>query len=503
MRPRPVVVSILVAVAPCAAHAQPTVADSYARARALLDAAVAAHGGVGALRAARQAHVVLEGHDVHRNQSRRVAPPYDRAPHRVDLAVDLARGRLRFARTSAYPGGIPRATAFVSDGDRHWFVDRRTGTHTAQQWPAAASQWGSLFHLPQHVLLAARESPAPLRALGPLRLASGAVVDAVAAAIPNGTITLGFDPATRLLRAVLGVRADPLAGDAATETELVDYRPLGGLLLPTRRVVRVAGEVTQDLAYVAAVAGYAMPDSLAAPPAGSTLVTPPPPAEPVRALAPGVWTVGAPGAAALVVAFRDHLLVVDAPAAGSAETLARLAALAPGKPVRYAIPTHHHDDHAGGVRPYAAAGATLVTTPGNVAYLARMAAARATLAGDTLGAVTPRVETLTGARTFTDGARTVEIHDVGPGPHAEEMLVAWLPAEGILFQGDLVDVGADGVVRPGTHNATTAHFAAWLAARGWRVRTLAGTHGTLAAPGALAEILRQPLPPAAASAAWP
>jgi hypothetical protein len=40
------------------------------------------------------------------------------------------------------------------------------------------------------------------------------------------------------------------------------------------------------------------------------------------------------------------------------------------------------------------------------------------------------VETITDRRrVFTGGARTVEVHDVGPGPHPDEMPVAWLPAE--------------------------------------------------------------------------
>ena len=66
-------------------HAQSpsTVAGSYARARAALDAAIAAHGGAEALTAARRIRVTLDGHDIWRNQSRSVDPPYDReAPSR-------------------------------------------------------------------------------------------------------------------------------------------------------------------------------------------------------------------------------------------------------------------------------------------------------------------------------------------------------------------------------------------------------------------------------------
>jgi hypothetical protein len=41
------------------------------------------------------------------------------------------------------------------------------------------------------------------------------------------------------------------------------------------------------------------------------------------------------------------------------------------------------------------------------------------------------IEIVKGSRAFTSPQRTVELHDIGPSPHANEMLVAWLPAEGI------------------------------------------------------------------------
>jgi hypothetical protein len=56
MRSRRLTVLALSLTLPAVAPAQTagTIADSYTRARALLDAAIAAHGGLEALRAARQ-----------------------------------------------------------------------------------------------------------------------------------------------------------------------------------------------------------------------------------------------------------------------------------------------------------------------------------------------------------------------------------------------------------------------------------------------------------------
>ena len=107
-----------------------------------------------------------------------------------------------------------------------------------------------------------------------------------------------------------------------------------------------------------------------------------------------------------------------------------------------------------------------------------MGAARRTISSDaqSLRPQPVRIETITGKRrVLTDGTRTVELIDIGPSPHANEMLVAWVPAEGILFQGDLLNLGA-GRIHPTSANLTTAHFAEWVRQSGLPVRTLAGVH---------------------------
>jgi glyoxylase-like metal-dependent hydrolase (beta-lactamase superfamily II) len=190
----------------------------------------------------------------------------------------------------------------------------------------------------------------------------------------------------------------------------------------------------------------------------------------------------------LAVAFSDHLLVVESPGFGLPDAIARIKTAAPGKPIRYVVPTHHHDDHSGGLRYLIAEGATVVTTPGNRGYFTRMAAVRTSLVPDDATLARPRlsIETITGGkRIFSDGARTVEIHDIGPSPHANEMVVAWLPNEGILFQGDLLNLPPTGEVFASSANDTTVHFAEWLARQGWPVRVLAGVH---MAPGTKAQL---------------
>jgi glyoxylase-like metal-dependent hydrolase (beta-lactamase superfamily II) len=253
-------------------------------------------------------------------------------------------------------------------------------------------------------------------------------------------------------------------------------------------VTRVAGELTQDVRYTSVQIGVSPPDSLIAVPSGIEQAPPPVQIAPVQSLAPDVWAVRGGGYWSLVVAFNDHVLVVEAPGGGSAETIAQVKTLVPGKPIRYIAPTHHHDDHAGGMRDFVAEGATIVTTAGNKAYFERMARSRPTIRLDAL-ARNPRearVEVITGKRrVLTDGRHTVELHDIGPSPHAQEMLVAWLPNEGILFQGDLLNLPGNSIIPTNSANATTAHFAQWLKGRGWDVKVLAGVHMP---PGKVSEL---------------
>lgn len=99
------------------------------------------------------------------------------------------------------------------------------------------------------------------------------------------------------------------------------------------------------------------------------------------------------------------------------------------------------------------------------------------LQGDTLRAREPAIEVISGGkRVFTAGTRTVEIHDIAPSPHADEMLVAWLPAEGVIFQGDLLNLPSSGTVTKNAGNQTTRHFAGWLRRQGWNVMTIAGVY---------------------------
>jgi glutamate racemase len=57
------------------------------------------------------------------------------------------------------------------------------------------------------------------------------------------------------------------------------------------------------------------------------------------------------------------------------------------------------------------------------------------------------------------------------------MLVAYLPKEKIIFQGDLVNLPLSGKYMPTTVNDTTLHFYDWVTKSGLDVQRIAAVHG--------------------------
>ena len=136
----------------------------------------------------------------------------------------------------------------------------------------------------------------------------------------------------------------------------------------------------------------------------------------------------------------------------------------------------------------------MVTTPGNKAFVERLARTPHTIRPDALSreARAPVIETFTKRRVFTDGSHTVELHDVGPNPHVGEIVIAYLPKERILFQADLVGLPADGPLPPAS--PATVDLVRKIRAMGLGVDTIVGAHGRV---GTMDEVAK------AASAAAP
>lgn len=169
-----------------------------------------------------------------------------------------------------------------------------------------------------------------------------------------------------------------------------------------------------------------------------------PPALVVRneKLGDGLWllTTGAGSYDSIVVEFKQYIMLLEA---GQSEArglayIAEAKKLVPGKAIRYVWNSHPHSDHTGGLPALVADGATIVTQQNNKAFLEKALNTPRTLLNDTL-AKNPKkakIEAVGEKKVYTDGTRTVEIYHVAPVPHSNGLMIAYIPKEKILFQGD-------------------------------------------------------------------
>jgi len=159
-------------------------------------------------------------------------------------------------------------------------------------------------------------------------------------------------------------------------------------------------------------------------------------------LGDGVYrlTTGPGSYDSLLVDFKDYVMMLEA-GQSEARALAYVAEtkkMFPNKPIRYVMNTHPHSDHTGGLPVLVAEGATIITAKNNEAFFDKALNTPRTLLNDTL-AKNPKkakIEAVTGKKVYSDGTHTVEVYHVSPVPHSNGLMIAYLPKEKVVFQGD-------------------------------------------------------------------
>lgn len=202
-------------------------------------------------------------------------------------------------------------------------------------------------------------------------------------------------------------------------------------------------------------------------------------------LAEGVWYVGGAGANSVAVEFRDFAVVVEAPTSEerSIAVINEVHRLIPKKPIRYLVNTHHHFDHSGGIRTYVAEGATIVTHQRNRDFFERVVFSPAprTLQPDRLSLYprAPIFETVNERYALSDGTRVMEIYHVPGLGHNQNMLIAYLPKERIVVEGDLYTPPAAGAPLP-MPNASNRAFRETVQRLRLDIAQIASIHGRVA-----------------------
>jgi glyoxylase-like metal-dependent hydrolase (beta-lactamase superfamily II) len=154
-------------------------------------------------------------------------------------------------------------------------------------------------------------------------------------------------------------------------------------------------------------------------------------------------TTGAGSYDSVIVEFNTYVMMLEAgqsTARGEAY-IAETHRLFPNKPIGYVMNTHPHSDHTGGLPALVAEGATIITQKNNEDFLEKALNTPRTLLSpetDRL-ARTPKkakVEAVGEKKVYSDGTRTVEMYHIPGAPHSNGLLIAYIPKEKVLFQGD-------------------------------------------------------------------
>ena len=276
---------------------------------------------------------------------------------------------------------------------------------------------------------------------------------------------------------------NPVYGDMDYEMRYTKYKDFGGIQFPTLVHVH-QGDPRLNPAHnyyelnITSVKANGPVPTMPVPEAVRTATAPPVKVESQK-LADGVWLLAGGTHHSMLVEFRDFVAVVEAPVneARSLAVIAEVNRLAPNKPIRYVVNTHHHFDHAGGLRTYFSQGTTVVTHESNKEYyldilfhptawtlqpdrmsiynpmymISRRPAPIETVGGDTRS---------TGPYVVTDGVRMLEVfhvqdmaYELGDpsyrqGNHGADMLMVYLPKEKILLNADLYSPPAQGAPPP-------------------------------------------------------
>jgi len=416
-------------------------------AEGVIQAAAKAMGGQDRILAVK--NLVLEGQGTDLDQGFTIRPSDDVQAffYLLDFTrrIDVANGRMQVEelRASAWPFAAPRTVNTLAFG-----IDGKIAYNQARNGPARASEAVARdrrIQLIHHPLMLLRLALAPGAHVANLRQAGNLqIVDLTTAA--EDKVTVAFDKTTGLPVKATSMTYHPNLGDITKETLFWNYEEVTGLQLPKRLKTKMDKYIELDLELTkntvdGAVGNLAAPDSVSAAP----LPQPRPENVTVQEVSKGIWYLGGPGDHSVVFEFDDHLTLFEVPTEARAlAVIAKARTLRPGKPLTQVIISHHHFDHAGGLRAAVSEGLTVITHKDNVEFFKEQVVRKHTIVQDIL-AKNPRplhIIPVDDEYTLKDKSMEVKLFHVlkANGNFREGTLIyAYVPRDRLLVQADLYD----------------------------------------------------------------
>ena len=301
------------------------------------------------------------------------------------------------------------------------------------------------WRMMDHPLPALLEALDPETVLGPVSIEDGRPV--VQFTIEDGSpIWIGLDPQTHLPYFTRWITGSATLGDVTNTAYFTGYLPFEGVMLPIGLMNEMDWRDQTTLMFQ--VDSYRLNiDDMPEFPEAAPSAVPAAPAAPeveITEVADGVWHTLLPGffgpSGGAVIEFEDHLVMFE-PYGSEAQVFARIDAanqLVPGKEVTAIIVTHHHDDHAAGVRAAVSRGIAIIAQARNQALYEEWVSRPAVYFPDALARNPQPMDFIPVDEQLVleDATQRLEIYQVVGNFHMSDAVLAYLPQERILMEGD-------------------------------------------------------------------
>lgn len=446
-------------LAASAVHAENFTHANTDRAKAIIDAAVKAHGGDALMEDLKTVTIWHETQNYSVDQSRATEPPWDKGTASGVDAIDLDNS-IFITRSVNDGGGFVGENGTIVNAEDSFQLDYRAGTVARIAEPDYATTSGPFMRVtPALLVRVLQERAANAHYLGETRL-NDVDYNVVGFSMSVGpAISMYFEKKSNLLHR--SERVFP--GFGLVEYEFKDYEEFDRVPFNRKFELFLNGDLNLERKIVSVDVNKPLDDLLRV----DSKLTTVPEIEPDllsrQELADGVWLIGGSNTYAMFVDMGDYIFVAGG-TGGSADRIDSVREVVGDKPIKYSMMTHHHFDHVLAVSDYEEEGATIIAASAHEMIVRRAAEERETL----------NLKTVDDRMTLDGGKRRIEIIDIGPTAHTEHLLVAYLPDDGILFEADHFSLPRVGPIPPAT--PSTQSFAEALVREKLVVKRIASAH---------------------------